>query len=85
MFLSICAQALSLTETNANPGGSISAFCDPVTQISTFQSSVRHSITPRPLMASTMKTAGVLATSLPNASISLRTPVAVSLRVAQTA
>ncbi len=85
MFLSISAHALSLTETNARPGGSISAFCDPVTHTSTCQSSVRHSTTPRPLIASTTNTIGVFAAILPNAAMSLRTPVAVSLRVAKTA
>ena len=84
-FCSIRRHALSLTETNANPGGSISAFCDPVTHTSMCQSSVRHSVTPRPLMASTISTAGVGATSLPKAAMSLRTPVAVSLSVAVTA
>ena len=67
MFASIFVHALSLTDTYARPGGSISAFCEPVTFTSMCQSSVRHSITPRPLIVSTISTAGVVATILPNA------------------
>src|SRR5262249_53520872 len=77
--------AFSLTDKKARPGGIMSAFCDPVTQTSTCQSSVRHSMTARPLMASTSRTAEVGATSLPNAAMSWPTPVEVSLSVEQTA
>ena len=52
---SMAAHALSLTDTNARPGGSMSAFCDPVTHRSMCQSSVRHSTHPSALMASTTK------------------------------
>ncbi len=82
---SIFFQALALTDTNARPGGSISAFCEPVTQTSMFQSSTRHSIAPSPLIPSTTRSASVLATSLPNAAMSWPTPVLVSLSVANTA
>src|SRR5260370_33693966 len=50
-----------------------------------FQVSVGHSITTSPLMASMIRTAGVDATSLPNAARSCVTPVDVSLNVENTA
>ena len=78
MLASIFCLALSLTETNASPGGSISAFCDPVTHTSTRQSSTRHSIATSPLMPSTHSTAGARATISPNALMSWATPVEVS-------
>ena len=77
--------ALSLTERNARPGGIISAFCEPVQLMSICQSSVRHSIAPKPLIASTMCSAGVLPMILPKAATSCPTPVEVSLKVEQTA
>ena len=80
-FLSITCHALSLTATNARPGGTINAFCEPVTQMSIRQSSVRHSMAPRPLIASTTRMAGVLAMISPKDSMSWATPVAVSHRV----
>ncbi len=57
----------------------MSAFCEPATQMSTCQASVLRSVAPRPLIASTTRIAGVLATIAPIAWMSLTTPVEVSL------
>src|SRR5439155_16021282 len=56
-----------------------------VQHTSIFHSSVRHSIAPRPLTASTSSRLGVSATILPNAAMSWPTPVEVSLSVEHTA
>ena len=47
--------------------------------MSTCHASVLRSVAPRPLIASTTRIAGVLATMAPIASMSLTTPVEVSL------
>ena len=55
MALSASCQAFSLTLTNAKPGGSINAFCEPVTTTSKPQASVLMSKTPNAVMASTTR------------------------------
>ena len=63
----------------------MSAFWEPATQMSTCHASVLRSLAPRPLIASTTRIAGVLATIAPIASMSLTTPVDVSLCCTYTA
>ena len=63
----------------------MSAFWEPATAMSTFHASVFRSLAPRPLMASTTRMAGVLATISPMAWMSLTTPVDVSLCCTYTA
>ena len=71
----------------ASPGGSMSPFWDPLTAISTPNSSIAKESAPSPLMASTTKSAcdpeWVIARRSPR--ISKTTPVEVSQRVAKTA
>src|SRR5947199_74476 len=78
-------QALGPRLTRPMPGGHISAFCEPLSRISTLQSSWRISSPPRPLTESTIRMAGLSLTILPIAARSATAPVALSLWTRQTA
>src|SRR4029077_4132936 len=79
-------QALSLTLTNARPGGSISAFCDPVITTSIPHSSVLMSNTPRAVMASTTSIVSPYGFTISARALMLcATPVEVSLACTYTA
>ena len=69
------AQAFLLIERNAIPGGTMNAFCEPPITISSPQLSMSSAIVPKPVIASTMKSAPVCLTSLPMASKSCIDPV----------
>jgi hypothetical protein len=87
MDFSRAASAFWLTHKTASPAGSISPFCEPLTQMSTPHASMRKSMLASELTASTKSSAGCFAASIARrtAAMSLVTPVAVSLCVASTA